>query len=77
MNKILVLIMLCSPLVACGPSPEEIASQTQNAAIVTAASWTLTPTDAPTPTVVPTSTITATPEFLKHFSTNLRLNMSV
>lgn len=59
--RVFTLIWLSSLLFSCGPSPEEIAIQTQNAAIVTAASWTSTPTDTPLPTITPTSTITPTP----------------
>jgi endonuclease/exonuclease/phosphatase family metal-dependent hydrolase len=60
-SRVSVFLVICSLLAACGPSPEEIAIQTKNAAIVTAANWTSTPTNAPKPTMVPTSTVLPTP----------------
>jgi exonuclease III len=73
-SRVFILITVSSLLFSCGPSPEEIAVQTQNAAIVTAVSWTRTPTATPVP---PTSTVTPTPTpktFLdKPYPENIRL----
>jgi hypothetical protein len=73
-SRVFILITVSSLLFSCGPSPQEIAVQTQNAAIVTAVSWTRTPTTTPVP---PTSTVTPTPApntFLdKPNSENIRL----
>jgi hypothetical protein len=54
LKKLLFIFLSIFLLAACGPSPEEIALQTNAAATATAASWTKTPT--PTATYTPTST---------------------
>lgn len=54
-----VLLASIFALTACGPSPEELASQTAIAQTATAEAWTDTPT--PTTTTTPTPTSTATP----------------
>lgn len=48
-------------LVACGPSPEEAASQTAAAQTAVAAEWTPTPTATLTPEPTPTVTLSVTP----------------
>jgi hypothetical protein len=64
MKKIPLFFPFLILLVACGPSPEQRATQTAIAATATAAAWTptpsLTPTRTPTPTPEPTSTPTPT-----------------
>jgi len=55
---ILALVM-CVVLSGCGPSPEDLVTQTAVAATETAASWTATPKPTRTPT--PTKTSTSTP----------------
>lgn len=54
----LILILL---ITSCGPSAEEISTQTVTAATAIAASWTKTPTLTPTLTKTPTFTPTLTP----------------
>lgn len=60
MNKRLFLLILMIVLTACGPSSEELAFQTREAATALAASWTETPTLTPTSTSTPTPEPTAT-----------------
>jgi hypothetical protein len=59
-------------LAACGPSPEQQATQTATAQTATAAAWTLTPTatltDTPTSTFTPTITFTPTLTFTPTFT---------
>jgi len=57
MNKrvmYIIILVFVFMLVGCGPSPEEIATQTASA-------WTLTPSPTNTPTLTPTLTPTNTP----------------
>lgn len=60
-----ISLLILLALVACGPSAEEIASQTASAETQIAASWTETPTATatftPTPTDTPTPTETPSP----------------
>jgi len=72
-NVLKVLWIVCSWIalqilaISCGPSPEEVAFQTQAAETATAGAWTATLTDTPTPSKTPnpsptsTSTPTITP----------------
>jgi hypothetical protein len=59
-----VLAILLIPLTACGPTPEEAATQTSTALTATAHAWTATftstVTDTPTQTFTSTSTFTPT-----------------
>ncbi len=59
MQRYFTLCLLAVFITACGPSPEQIATQTASAATAIAVSWTKTPT--PTATATPTFTPTATP----------------
>jgi hypothetical protein len=51
---LVTMLILCGIMTACGPSPEEIATQT-------AAAWTPTPLPTATPTVTPSPTPTPIP----------------
>lgn len=63
MHRLLFLPLLAVFLTACGPAPEELALQSQQAATAIAANWTETPTATPSPTATqtPTATFTVSP----------------
>ena len=57
---VVLILLACVSLTACGPSEEEIALQLETAAAETAASWTSTPAPTATMTAIPTEAPTAT-----------------
>ena len=61
MKQLCALFICLMFVVACGPSEEEIATQTASAATSIAALWTATPTATPANTITPTPTNTLTP----------------
>ena len=58
---ILIFFSITLMMASCGPSPEEIAAQTDTAQTAVAAAWTETPTVTVTNTSTSTPTLTATP----------------
>jgi WD40 repeat protein len=61
MKKIPVSLICLIILTACGPSMNDISTQTSTAYTAIASGWTATPTQTPTVTPSPTSTLTPTP----------------
>jgi sarcosine oxidase delta subunit len=71
MKKLALILLTCILLAACGPSPEQQATNTATVQTATAASWTSTPlptaaqtltfTPSPTATFTPTNTLTPIP----------------
>jgi WD40 repeat protein len=61
MEKTLVSLLSLILLTACGPSTDDISTQTSTAFKAIAAGWTATPSQTPTVTPSPTSTMTQTP----------------
>lgn len=90
--QILIVGFLLVCLLACGPAPEELAFQTQEAATAIAARWTetttltlnpsatLTPADTQTilaaPTIIPSPTPTPTPEWPKVYTQEELLDLT-
>lgn len=72
MKQFWTIVLLCLAVTACGPTPQQLATQTAVAQTEIAAAWTVTPsatataspttTLTPTTTASPTATETATPE---------------